>query len=77
MNTLFKKLVDNFTFGEILTTKTTAKTTIQSTVQTATQTVSKTVNSNTAVVEKPENKAKDKYMVMIIRKGKVVGWSEF
>lgn len=69
MNALFKKLVDNFTFGEISTTKTVT--------QKVTQTVTQTENSNAAVVEKPENKAKDKYMIMIIRKGKVVGWSEF
>lgn len=69
MNTLFKKLVDNFTFGEISTTKTVT--------QKVAQTVTQTENSNAVVVEKPENKVKDKYMIMIIRKGKVVGWSEF
>lgn len=69
MNSLFKKLVDNFTFGEISTTKTVT--------QKVAQTVTQTENSNATVVEKPENKVKDKYMIMIIRKGKVVGWSEF
>jgi hypothetical protein len=58
MNPLFKKLVDNFTFGELLQTKTT----------------NQVNNSNVIFVEKPENKAKDMYM--IIRKGKVVGWGE-